>query len=339
QELAALDLWQLLAPLATAIQSIHVSEQNRFGMASFCAKEQQLPYFGQVLPIGTTCALLHEKMQRDPAITLFEQDKITAIKRTKMYHYVTLSSNIVLKATLFVAADGAASDSMRLQGIGRQRHDFKQVAITAHLQTELAHQGAAFERFTPNGPLALLPRQERQASLVWCTSAEHATTLLSLPDEDFLQALQKAFGWRLGRFLSLSKRSSYPLALSQAEQLVNHRFVAIGNAAQTLHPVAGQGFNLALRDAVTLAKCIAAAKNEQQDFASMRLLQGYLHKRHADRQAVIRLISSLVYGFSNSAPLLGFARNALLLAMSHNEQLFAPLRRTTLGVLFELKVD
>ncbi|MGL5336701.1 MAG: 2-octaprenyl-6-methoxyphenyl hydroxylase [Enterovibrio sp.] len=339
QALTALDLWQALSPLATAIQTIHVSEQQRFGMASFCAKEQRLAYFGQVIPIGASCALLHEKMRRDPAITLFEQEKITAIKRTKTCHYVTLSSNIVLKASLFVAADGANSDSLRLQGINRQLHDFKQVAIIADLQTEISHQNAAFERFTPSGPLALLPLHERHASLVWCTSAQQAQALLALPNKDFLHALQQAFGWRLGRFLSVSQRASYPLALSQAEHLVNHRFVAIGNAAQTLHPVAGQGFNLALRDAVTLAKSIAAAKNAQQDFASMHLLQSYLQQRHADRQAVMCLISSLVYGFSNTAPLLSFARNALLLTMSHNEQLFAPLRRTTLGVLFELKVD
>lgn len=339
QELAALDLWQPLAPLATAIKTIHVSEQRRFGMATFCAKEQHLPYFGQVLSIGSTSAILHEKMQCDPSITLFEQDKITAIKRTKACHYVTLSSNIVLKAALFVAADGATSDSLRLQGIARQQHNFKQVAIIANVQTQLAHQGHAFERFTPEGPLALLPLQDQQASLVWCTTATQAATLLAMPDADFLHALQQAFGWRFGRFLSASKRASYPLALSQAECLVNHRFVAVGNAAQTLHPVAGQGFNLALRDVVTLAKCIAAAKNAQQDFTSMGLLQAYLHKRHADRQAVMCLISSLVYGFSNSAPLLGLARNALLLTMSHNAQLFAPLRRTTLGVLFELKVD
>ncbi len=168
-----------------------------------------------------------------------------------------------IDARLVVAADGAHSSVRTAAGIGADVEDYDQVAMAANIAADRAHDGTAYERFTQAGPLALLPLHDGSWGLVWSAQPAESARLLALSDESFLNELQSTFGWRAGRFVRVGKRASYPLKLSRAATTVATRSVLIGNAAQALHPVAGQGFNLGLRDAAMLAELLAATRKRR----------------------------------------------------------------------------
>ena len=198
-------------------------------------------------------------------------------------------------ARLLVAADGAQSAVRAALGIEASVSDYGQHAIIAHVDTAQFHDYTAYERFTPAGPLAVLPIGEGRSAVVWTLAPEAARRALGLDDRAFLAELQAAFGLRLGRFTRVGKRQGYPLALTESERLTAPRAVILGNAAQTLHPVAGQGFNLALRDVAMLAELLAEAGDG--DPGAAPLLERYAAWRTPDRRAVIRFTDALVRGF------------------------------------------
>jgi 2-octaprenyl-6-methoxyphenol hydroxylase len=200
-----------------------------------------------------------------------------------------------LATSLVVAADGAQSTVRTALGIGASIADYGQHAIIAHVDTTRFHEHTAYERFAPGGPLAVLPIAEGRSAVVWTLAPDAARRALALDDSSFLAELQAAFGLRLGRFTRVGRRQSYPLALTRAERLTAPRAVILGNAAQSLHPVAGQGFNLALRDVALLAELLADAGDG--DPGDPALLETYARERAADRAAVIRFTDSLVRGF------------------------------------------
>src|SRR5581483_8453563 len=214
-------------------------------------------------------------------------------------------------------------------GIGATVEDYEQVAIAANLATDRAHDGTAYERFTPTGPLALLPLFDGSYGLVWSKTPAEAIRVLALDDASFLTELQQSFGWRAGRFTRVGRRASYPLKLTRAATTVATRAVLIGNAAQALHPVAGQGFNLGLRDAAMLAEVLA--HSSETDVGAPTVLKRFADWRAVDRGGVIRFTDGLVKLFASERPGMGLLRNLGLLMFDVMPPAKSALARVSAG--------
>jgi 2-octaprenyl-6-methoxyphenol hydroxylase len=238
-----------------------------------------------------------------------------------------------LRARLVVAADGAQSLVRKVAGLGASVDDYDQVAVVAALRTDQRNDGVAYERFTDAGPMALLPLRasagQHWRTLVWAARPAAAARLLELPPDDFLHEWQQAFGWRAGRALAVGTRGRYPLALTRSSGTVAPRIVLLGNAAQSLHPVAGQGFNLALRDVAELAEMLADARDN--DIGAPQWLAGFAARREADRNGVVRFTDTLVRVFSNAHPAAAAVRDAGLLLFDLLPPAKRALSRVSLG--------
>jgi 2-octaprenyl-6-methoxyphenol hydroxylase len=322
QQLAHIGVWQALASCATPISTVHVSDRGHAGFVTLTAEEYRLDALGHVVELHDVGQRLFKRLQNAPGVTLHCPDRVDRFTRSEEQVTVTLQSGKQLTGELLVAADGSRSSIAGQLNIDWQQSPYDQAAVIANVTTSVAHQGRAFERFTEHGPLAMLPMSQGRSSLVWCHPREKQQQVASWSDEQFCEELQKAFGWRLGRILHTGKRSVYPLALSTASSSVSHRAVLVGNAAQTLHPIAGQGFNLGMRDVMTLAETLSHAFIEQSDVGSYPLLLRYNQRRQADKAATIGVTDGLVHLFANRWAPLVVGRNLGLMAM----ELFTPAR-------------
>ena len=331
QQLMTIDLWRSLESCATPITQIHVSDRGHAGFVSLHAEAYQLPALGHVVELFDVGQRLFERLKRAPGVTLRCPARVSDARREQESVQVTLEDGEQLKGTLLVAADGSRSPLAASFGMQWQREDYQQLAVIANVSAQLPHQGRAFERFTEHGPLALLPMSDNRLSLVWCHPLSARAEVEGWSDAMFLTQLQRAFGWRLGRLTHTGRRESYPLALQSATQLVSHRLALVGNAAQTLHPIAGQGFNLGLRDVMSLAETLAAAHRQQQDIGSYAVLSRYQQRRQPDREATIALTDGLVRLFANRYAPLAVGRNLGLMAMDHLPGLRNQLAERTLG--------
>jgi 2-octaprenyl-6-methoxyphenol hydroxylase len=290
--LEAVGVWPALAARATPIRRIHVSERGAFGTATLEAGEQGLAALGYTIENRLLGQGLRERVARAPRVHL-RPGRVTGLEPGADALRLTTDAGEVIGARLLVAADGAQSSVRSALGIGASVADYGQHAIIAHVDTTKFHEYTAYERFTATGPLAVLPIVEGRSAVVWTLAPEAARRALALDDGAFLAELQQAFGLRLGRFTRVGRRQSYPLALTQAERLTAPRAAVLGNAAQSLHPVAGQGFNLALRDAAMLAELVAGG----DDPGAPGILDRYAKWRAPDREAVVRFTDGLVRGF------------------------------------------
>lgn len=236
-----------------------------------------------------------------------------------------------ISGKLLVAADGSRSALAQACNVQWQQSDYPQFATIANVTTAEHPQGRAFERFTRYGPLALLPMSQGRSSLVWCHAREDREQVDAWDDERFIGELQQAFGWRLGRILRAGKRHSYPLSLLTANQHVSHRLALVGNAAQTLHPIAGQGFNLGLRDVMSLAETLAEAQHAGEDPGGYALLSRYQQRRQQDQQATIGVTDGLIRLFANRYGPLVVGRNLGLMAMAQLPTVRDAFAKRTLG--------
>ncbi|MCG9684546.1 2-octaprenyl-6-methoxyphenyl hydroxylase [Vibrio sp. Isolate23] len=325
------ELWEDISKFATAIEHIHVSDRSHAGMTDIDHKAVGVEALGYVVELADIGRLYHDKAAQDPNITLLCPASVNRVERLQEEVHVSLDNGQVISGKLLVAADGAVSTCCQQIGLELNEHDFEQVAVIANIKTAQAHQGRAFERFTASGPVALLPMSEQRMSLVWCLSSDDAQRIMSLSEDAFLEELQQAFGWRLGKLEKVGQRADYPLLLRYRSQNTSHRFALVGNAAQTLHPIAGQGFNLGIRDVATLAEAIA---NHEHDPGAYSVLRQFKHRRESDRRATITLTSSLVHIFSNDYLSMRIGRNVSLAAMDNIPALKAPLLARTLGLVF-----
>ncbi len=327
--LEMLNIMPLLIPDATPIQTIHVSERQCFGSARLQGdKENPLGYVVEMQHINRALHQLLAKQQIIAPATLIKLDptKGQAIIRDA-------KGDSTLKARLIIAADGVNSSVRRLCGLTATVKTYDQVALVANIGLARAHQYQAYERFTASGPLALLPMTGKRSSLVWALSPNDATALLACPDKDFLRALQDTFGYRLGRFIKVGERSLYPLRQVIMPEQVLGPVVFVGNAAHTLHPVAGQGFNLGLRDIALLAQCIAKEGLEP------KMLQSYQQARRYDQAAITHLTDGLIKLFMSRLPGLSIARGAGLIALDNVgflKNLLARYARGFAGVIPDL---
>ena len=240
-------VWPLLAREATPIRRIHISDQGRFAFARLDAKEQQLQALGFVITNRIMGAALWRRLD-EQSVTVLAPARVTGVELKPDHRRLTcqvgdheISS---IEAQLVIAADGAQSTVREAAGIGATRWDYEQQALVTNVFTQRFHDYVAYERFTAAGPLALLPMSEGRVGLIWTTAPQSSRELAELPDAEFLARLQDAFGFRLGRFTRVGARQLYPLSLTRSDEHIAPRLVIVGNAAQSLHPIAGQRFNL-----------------------------------------------------------------------------------------------
>ncbi|HCE1510053.1 2-octaprenyl-6-methoxyphenyl hydroxylase [Vibrio parahaemolyticus] len=325
-----LELWSAIEPFSTPIEHIHVSDRSHAGMTDITKHDVGVEALGYVVELADVGRVYQELLTHSTAIDLYCPDSAKHITRTQENVTIELASGELLNAKLLVAADGAVSQCCQQIGLELSEHDFDQVAVIANIVTQEPHQGRAFERFTENGPVALLPMSDNRMSLVWCLRPDEAQIVMELSESEFLERLQQDFGWRLGAMQKVGLRASYPLLLRHRKQNISHRFAIVGNAAQTLHPIAGQGFNLGIRDVVTLAEELV---KQGEDVGRYQGLIRFSQRREADRNETIWLTSSLVHVFSNDLLAMRIGRNTALAAMDNLSIFKQPLLRHSLGLV------
>ena len=330
----SLGVWGDIAPQASGIRTIHVSDAGRFGFARLRAEEQEIDAFGYVAAnrvIGT--ALWKQLSAMSGGVVLRVPAKAEEIEVTEDGATFTLVGGAAVgervEARLLVAADGAHSGVRAAAAIEADVEDYDQIAIVANVGADHPHDGTAYERFTPSGPIAVLPLYDGSYGVIWSCRPKDAAGVLSLDDEGYLRELQARFGWRAGRFVRAGRRASYPLKLTRAAATTATRTVLIGNAAQALHPVAGQGFNLGLRDAAMLAEVIANVGGG--DVGAPELLRRFAEWRAADRGGVVRFTDGLVKLFGSSRPGVGILRNLGLLMFDLAPPAKSALARVSAG--------
>lgn len=316
--LESLGIWPRLASEATPIRSVHVSQQGRLGRTKLTAREAGVEWLGQVVPARTLGDRLTAALRDASDITLFcpaRLDRVAARAGALELCLSDESGERELSAKLLAGADGSRSRVAGMAGLDRRETDYGQLALAANVTPDEAHEGRAFERFTPRGPLALLPMAGQRMGLVWAGRPDFVEGLLALSDEDLLERLQLAFGDRLGRFRRVGARKTYPLAGSRAQRVTAPRTVLLGNAAQTLHPVAAQGFNLGLRDAAALAETLLEARAAGEDPGADTVLQRYAAWRAPDTGRTAGLTHGLVRLFERDLAPLAHARGLGLMAL------------------------
>ena len=317
----AIGVWPLIEREATAIRRIHISDQGRFGFARLDAREQNLAALGFVVTNRIMGAALWRRLQ-EQSVEVIAPGKVIGSELAgdarELRCEVGSDATVTVRARLVVAADGARSAVRDAAGIGAKTWDYGQHALVTNVFTQRFHDHVAYERFTSAGPLALLPMSEGRMGLIWTFAPAMAAEVQQASDEDFLARLQQAFGFRLGRFTRVGQRHLYPLALTRSDEHVAPRLVVVGNAAQSLHPIAGQGFNLGLRDAASIAEVLADASREmgsaQFDAGDGVIVNRYREWRGADRERIVGFTDGLVRLFTQPFGPLKFARDLGLLA-------------------------
>ena len=363
-----LGVWGDIAPQSSGIRTIHVSDAGRFGFARLRAEEQGIDAFGYVVANRVIGAALWKQLSAvSGGVVLRVPAKAEGIEVTEEGASFTLVSEPgvggaaaggttvgdagarggsvsgagaggarvdaafreTVEARLLVAADGAHSGVRAAAAIEADVEDYDQIAIVANVGADHPHDGIAYERFAPSGPIAVLPLYDGSYGVIWSCRPQDAAGVLSLDDDSYLRELQARFGWRAGRFVRAGRRASYPLKLTRAAATTATRTVLIGNAAQALHPVAGQGFNLGLRDAAMLAEVIANAGGV--DVGAPELLRRFAEWRAADRGGVVRFTDGLVKLFGSSRPGVGILRNLGLLMFDLAPPAKSALARVSAG--------
>ncbi len=307
--LDTLGVWAQLAAHAGPVREIQVSEAGQLGAARLRAADQGLAALGFVVPnrqIGLVLwQALAARSELELRVPARVQEVHFATRHVRLQVAAAGTTDEEIEARVVVAADGALSLLARQAGIASVVEDYQQVAVVVHVATDRAANGVAYERFTPSGPLAVLPLRDGRYTVVWTLTPERALEVLALGDDSFIAQLQQCFGWRVGRIVRAGVRASYPLRLSRAQSVQGPRLALVGNAAQALHPVAGQGFNIGLRDAALLAEILVAAN----DPGAPAVLEEYQRRRATDRRGMIGFTDGLVKLFASKRAGIALARS------------------------------
>ena len=324
-------LWSALQSHACRIDAVQISEQGSFGRAQLNKAEEKVESFGQVMENAWLGRELLLAAQESPLITLVDNANVIAVKQhtdsvtINFDYYDGEEGEQQLQASVLVACDGRDSTVRQLLDIGTTDYDYEQTAIVGVVETDKPHEHIAIERFSPAGPLAVLPltdpdgdgnddlQKGYRRSVVWVCPKDEESQYLE-DDAHFLATLQHAFGQRAGTFIAAGRRGAYPLTRVLADKQVQGRCVIMGNAAHTLHPVAGQGFNLCMRDAHVLAQMMSAQVLKGADIGEVTLLKRYEKARQTDQKRVIRFCDAVVHGFTHPNPAVKLARNVALVA-------------------------
>ncbi len=315
---AGLGLWPALAHAAEPIRRVHVSDRGRFGFAHLDADDEGVDALGYVAPARAIGAAIEGCLAHAEGVELLRPARLGGLRVEP--HHVDLEVAVngvsrLLRTRLLVAADGGDSGVRKRLKLGVREHAYGYDAIISTVTPTQPRPGVAYERFTDSGPLAMLPMTAGRWSVVWTARAQDTPALLALNDEAFLATLQQRFGRRLGTLTKPGRRIAYPLRLVLAKQITRPRVALVGNAAHTLHPVAGQGFNLGLRDVAELADLLVTAQVTGRDPGGPAVLNGYRERRGPDQRNVALVTDSLARLFVNPFPPVRAARDAGMLAL------------------------
>lgn len=329
-----LGLWQRLAERVGAIESIHVSEQGRHGEACLSALEVAKPALGYVIKnhqLGDVLLRRLQTMQQQGQLTMYAPNTVSFIQPVAGGMSVALSGTTI-SAALVVLADGRRSGLLEQLHIEREQHDYQQQAITFNVAMTQPHHHTAYERFVEHGAIALLPLADsNQAGMVWTLDSARAEQLQAMDDNTFLAELQHAFGYDVGEFYKLSQRYYYPLALQVAKEQVRSNLVVLGNAAHALHPIAGQGYNLAVRDVMALVRSIESSLVRGVPIGHLTQLLAYESVQIGDQKMVLQFCDSLVGVFTRDDRLSVLGRNAALNVLNRCRPLRQRFTRKAMG--------
>jgi 2-octaprenyl-6-methoxyphenol hydroxylase len=333
--LEQLGVWQHIAAGVWPIGQIHVSEQGRFGTAVIDAAEQGIEQLGYVIKSRELGAAIWEEIRQRDELEVLCPARVVATEVVPSGRRVTLETDAgqtELQTGLLVVADGARSQLRGLLGIEARERDYQQVAVVANIEVDKRKAGnRAYERFTAEGPLAILPGRDGNYTMVLARNAESVQAVMEMADAELLELLQTVFGYRLGRIRRIGSRQAYPLYLVTAEDIVAERAVLIGNAANGLHPVAAQGFNLGLRDVASLAELLADAAQDA-DPGGAELLAAYADWRREDQQRVVSFTDGLIRLFGVAGDPAGAARGLSLAAFDVLPPVKRGFARQTMGI-------
>ncbi|MBE0366895.1 2-octaprenyl-6-methoxyphenyl hydroxylase [Pseudoalteromonas aurantia] len=313
---------------AQAIHQVHVSDRGHFGKTDIDHQHYNCDALGYVVEVNPYGNELHRQLQ-SADIGMFCPANVAQLEQRIDHVSVTLTTGDLLSSKLLVLADGAKSPTRDKLQLGFTSKAYEQGALIANVEVAGGHDGQAFERFTEHGPMALLPMSKDRYSLVWCMHRDQLHEYQTMTGTQFIEALQSAFGFRAGIFTQVGVRAQYPLVLGKVDRVVHHRAVVIGNAAHAIHPIAGQGFNLGVRDIQSLVLLIE--KYPREALGEFAFTHEFEQSRLADIDHVMTLTDGLVRLFSNRSRLVALGRNCGLLAMALSTRLKSPLAKQLMG--------
>ncbi len=334
-----LGLWAELADQAEAITDVHVSDRGSFGVSHLKATDEGVPALGYVVKnhvLGDVLLNRVRDFHQSGAVTIFSPDAVESLRPVPGGMMVRLGHSEV-SASLVVLADGGRSGLMGQLGIALEQRDYQQHGVIANIALDRPHQGMAWERFAGKGPMALLPltsdsHYQHRMGLVWTVPDEEVDTIYNLADDDFLALLQERFGYRAGRFLAVGKRDRYPLTMRIAKEQVRPGLVILGNAAHAIHPVAGQGYNLSIRDTVALADNISNSLARKVPVGDLGRLLEYWQQQYGDQNLTSQFCDGLVHLFSRTDSTSILARNLGLVTLDYCHPVKSKFTRKAMGL-------
>ncbi len=324
---------------ACAIRSIHISNKGHLGLTQLSHEDIGTPALGYVIPTRVLGRSLNQQLSSASNVQFFCPYEVIEVKAQAdealvHYQHRDTKQSSELSAKLVVLADGGRSNLLESLGINCQQKTYSQSALLSIVKSNRAHNNKAYERFDEDGPLALLPLNGQRFAVVWTLSPEALSHTQGLNDEAFLKHLQSSFGTRAGLFSEASARKSYALNKSSLQTFHAQRVLVLGNAAHTVHPVAGQGFNLGLRDVAALAEQLLAVPSKEgtQDIGAAAFLANYSQSRQADTKRVLQFTDGLLKLFSHPSPLVKIGRNLGLIAIENLPFVKRALLRRSMGM-------
>lgn len=337
--LKTIGLWDKIGHSAEPINEIHVTDGDCPAFLHFDEQELGDGPLGQMVEVRHIRAGLYDALRNYKNVTLIAPNKIINTENFEGSVTVTLDSGTQINSSLLIAAEGRRSHLRKQYDINIREWDYKQTGIVTTVEHELPHQGIAHEKFYPSGPFAILPLKDNRSSIVWCELPSRAKTIMELNEAGFNAELKKKFGDFLGDVKSLGLRWSYPLSMQLADNYTADRFCLIGDAVHGIHPIAGQGFNLGLRDIAALTEVLVDAKRIGADLGSELVLERYVHWRRTDNNILALGMDGLTRLFSNDNPVVTFGRRLGIAAveeMPTMKKFFMKHARGTVGKLPKL---
>lgn len=309
--LQSLDAWPVIESMRLSpFRDMHVWDATGDGVIHFDSAEIGEPCLGHIIENSAIQSALYQVCQGYENIHWYQAAKAKELLHGKRSISLQLETGDQLTASLIVGADGGNSWIRNAAHIDIDSTDYQQTAVVATVKTEHSHQETAWQRFLPTGPLAFLPLGDNYSSIVWSTVPEHADALVSMDDETFCHALANSFDHKLGDILETSKRARFPLRSQHAKQYVQDRLALVGDAAHTIHPLAGQGVNLGFADAASLAEVIIERNQKKKDFGSYHTLRRYERWRKGENLLMLTTMTGFKSLFSNENPVLSTLRNS-----------------------------
>jgi 2-octaprenylphenol hydroxylase len=332
QIFASLDAWSLMqAERISPYRDMHVWDAGGDGVIHFDSAEIGEPDLGHIIENRVIVKGLHQRLTEQKNVTPFWPMQSTALSLSASHAQLILEDGTALQARLLIGADGARSWVRQQAGISVKGWDYDQVALVTWVKPEKFHQETAWQRFLASGPLAFLPLTEGYCSIVWSTSPAHAAQLQAMEPDRFAQELQAAFENKLGAIEAVGPRAMFPLRSFETQHYILPRLALVGDAAHTIHPLAGQGVNLGLADMASLVQVLIEAQQQQRDIGSEKILRRYERWRRADNRSMLVAMDSFKRFFSTDQPVLRWVRNLGLNLTDHARPIKRLIMQQALG--------